>query len=215
VPVVKSRGERLSRRQRGERTRARIVDTALRLFSEQGYEATTMQQIADAAEVAVQTVYLWFRTKPQLLSQVEARVIVGVEPQERWREQPWAKALYEERDPRRLLEIFVEVSTGILERITSFVAAFGPGLPTDPATTAERDRGRDDYFRALIDRLSALRALRSGLTATRALDILRAVHTVDAYRDLTRNRGWTAEEWSAWMLDLLTYQLLGVGSERR
>jgi AcrR family transcriptional regulator len=209
MPPVKDHGERLSRRERAERTRARIIDSALLLFSEQGYEATTMQQVADAAEVAVQTVYLWFRTKAQLLSHVEARVIVGVEPAERGREQAWAKAMLAERDPRRLLETFVEASTGILERITSFVVSFGPGLPTDPATTAERDRGREDYFRTLIDRLDAMGALRSGLTATRALDILRAVHTVEVYRDLTRHRGWTTEEWSAWMLELLTTQLLG------
>jgi hypothetical protein len=52
------------------------------------------------------------------------------------------------------------------------------------------------------------------LTAPRALDVLRAVFTVEAYVDLTQRRGWTIDEWSAWMLELLTHQLLGVEAER-
>lgn len=39
-----------------ERMRARLLATALRLFAEHGYEATTINQIADGADVARQTV---------------------------------------------------------------------------------------------------------------------------------------------------------------
>ena len=39
-----------------ERMRARLLDAALRLFAEQGYEATTIDQIAREADVARQTV---------------------------------------------------------------------------------------------------------------------------------------------------------------
>jgi AcrR family transcriptional regulator len=200
--------ERLSRRERAERTRGRILEAAFRLFSSRGYEATTMQEVADAAEVAVQTVYLNFRTKAHLLAQVENLVILGGEPVERWRDQPWARQFREERDPEHLLDLFVDVSIDITGRIAAFVQAVGGALPNDAATVAERERGQDDFFGMVVDRLDALSALRNGLTATRALDILRALDTVETYVDLVQRRGWTRDEYRAWLRDLLRHQLL-------
>jgi AcrR family transcriptional regulator len=45
------------------RTRAAIQQHALRLFGKQGYDATTVEQIAKAAEVAPGTVFRYFGTK--------------------------------------------------------------------------------------------------------------------------------------------------------
>jgi AcrR family transcriptional regulator len=56
---------RLERKKR--RTRALIRDTALELFAEHGYEATTIKAIADAADVAPRTVTLHFPAKDDLL----------------------------------------------------------------------------------------------------------------------------------------------------
>lgn len=48
-------------------TRDRILRAADRLFAEQGYEATSMEGIAEAADVAVRTIYLHFRSKAAML----------------------------------------------------------------------------------------------------------------------------------------------------
>jgi AcrR family transcriptional regulator len=45
------------------KTRRAIQDHALRLFREQGYEATTVEQIAEAAEVSPSTFFRYFPTK--------------------------------------------------------------------------------------------------------------------------------------------------------
>jgi len=52
---------------RGEQTKHNIVDTALRLFREQGYERTTMRGIADAAGVSVGNAYYYFPSKQHLV----------------------------------------------------------------------------------------------------------------------------------------------------
>ncbi|WP_191302719.1 TetR/AcrR family transcriptional regulator [Lentzea cavernae] len=46
---------------------AEIVDTALALFAEQGYEATTMAQVAKRAGVSQRSVFRYFGTKEDLV----------------------------------------------------------------------------------------------------------------------------------------------------
>jgi len=55
------------RERKKAKTRAAIQEHALRLFSTQGYEATTIEQIADAAEVSPSTVFRYFASKEDLV----------------------------------------------------------------------------------------------------------------------------------------------------
>jgi len=58
----------LSLRERKKaRTKAAIQREALALFHAQGYEATTVEQIAEVAEVAVSTVFRYFPAKEDLV----------------------------------------------------------------------------------------------------------------------------------------------------
>nr|BFE59720.1 TetR/AcrR family transcriptional regulator [Dactylosporangium thailandense] len=56
------------------RTRRLIAETAARLFAERGYEQVTVSEIARAAEVAEQTLYNYFPTKEQLVTDREAEI---------------------------------------------------------------------------------------------------------------------------------------------
>lgn len=53
--------------QKAEETRERIVDAALKLFREQGFDATTMRDVAAAAGVATGAAYYYFRSKEELV----------------------------------------------------------------------------------------------------------------------------------------------------
>ncbi|MEV4889365.1 TetR family transcriptional regulator [Nonomuraea sp. NPDC055795] len=55
------------RERKKARTKALIQKEALRLFREQGYAATTIEQVAEAAEVAPSTVFRYFATKEDLV----------------------------------------------------------------------------------------------------------------------------------------------------
>src|SRR5579864_5829046 len=50
--------------------RQAIIEAALDIFAKQGYEDTTIAQIAAAAGVAVGTVYLYFHNKREIYTQV-------------------------------------------------------------------------------------------------------------------------------------------------
>ncbi|RCV50016.1 TetR/AcrR family transcriptional regulator [Marinitenerispora sediminis] len=57
-----------SRRERKkQQTRQLLMETAIRLFSEQGYEQTTVAQIAAAADVATKTFFNHFQSKDEVL----------------------------------------------------------------------------------------------------------------------------------------------------
>ncbi|MCQ4209946.1 TetR family transcriptional regulator [Streptomyces longispororuber] len=55
------------RERKKEQTRQRIAAAALRLFSERGFEAVTVNEIAEAGEVAKATLFAYFPTKESLV----------------------------------------------------------------------------------------------------------------------------------------------------
>ena len=207
--AVKPQSGRKGRREQAVRTKDRMLDAAHTLFMDQGYDDTTIQQVAAAAGVAVQTVYFTFGNKARLLAEVQDRVILGNAPSERWTEQPWAADLRSETDPMRLLDLFVEVDSQIKRRVSPFIARLGATLSNDITQAAARDARRDVFFGTVIDRLHQLGALRSGLSRDRALDILCVVDSLEAYVELTERRGWSGEEWRAWLGRVLQAELLG------
>lgn len=65
-----------AKKSKGESTRTLILETALRLFRERGFEATTMRLIAEEAGVALGNAYYYFKSKDELVHAFYARTQV-------------------------------------------------------------------------------------------------------------------------------------------
>ena len=63
------------RERKKAKTRAAIREQALRLFREQGYQATTVEQIAGAAEISPATFFRYFPTKEDVVLQDDVDVL--------------------------------------------------------------------------------------------------------------------------------------------
>jgi AcrR family transcriptional regulator len=63
------------RERKKAKTRAAIREHALRLFREQGYDATTVEQIAEAAEVSHTTFFRYFPTKEDVVLQDDMELL--------------------------------------------------------------------------------------------------------------------------------------------
>ncbi|GGO34903.1 TetR family transcriptional regulator [Streptomyces lasiicapitis] len=75
------------------KTRVAIRDATYRLIREQGYEATTVEQIAEAAEVSPSTVFRYFPTKEDIVLTDEYDPLLEVELRARPADEPIVESL--------------------------------------------------------------------------------------------------------------------------
>jgi len=193
---------------RTRETRRKIVVAATDLFVTEGYHATTLEQIATRAGVAVQTVYFHFGNKRSVLKQAVDMAAVGDDEPVAVLDRPWLEEARAEPDPRRVLELWTAYGSGILTRIGPVMKVIRDAAVVDPEMAeqwAANEAETSAAFRALAEQLDAMGALR--LPVQEATDILCALSGVGMYLVLAE-RGWQPEQWERFVVDALTHALL-------
>jgi AcrR family transcriptional regulator len=219
-------GKRDGRRERALATRRRILQAAYSLFRERGYAGTTMVTIARGAGVAVQTLYFTFHTKAAILEETIGAAVAGFDswvpptggiatvdirdPAVLRQYHPWYSEIEATASARRGLEVFVDAAADIMERAAPLTTAMRQAAG-DPEAKAILETGKQRRYEAytLAVRMLAKKrpGLREGLTAKRATDILYTVFSDEVYQML-RDRGWKPREVHAFLVGVLTQQLL-------
>jgi AcrR family transcriptional regulator len=86
-----------TKRQRRGDTRQRIQDVALELFAEQGYEKTSLREIAEHLDVTKAALYYHFKTKEEILVSIFEDLTKPIEDLIEWgRDQPHTLATKQE-----------------------------------------------------------------------------------------------------------------------
>jgi AcrR family transcriptional regulator len=192
------------RAEQARATRRAIVDAAARLFVEQGYGATTIDAIADAAGVSRKTVFTSVGGKVQALKLAVDWAIVGDDEPIPLLERPEIRAQAQEPDARRLLRAFAGVQRRAAARVAplTYVAASAAG--TDPAVRELTEAGKAQRrfgMRVLAGQLAERGALPANLTVDEAADVLSLFNDPLTFHRLVHELGWTPERYEEWLAE--------------
>jgi AcrR family transcriptional regulator len=194
------------RQRQAQATADMIVAAAKSLFLERGYAITTIEAIAERAEVAVSTVYAVFGSKRGILRAIRAP----------WHERSQIRDVTladpGEESAGQRLELLAQATRRQWEYGAEVVAIYNSAAATDAEAAAELRsalEGRRKSFEHFAATLEPY--LRPGLDAMRAAAILRSLCMAEVYLELVGNSGWAADEYEAWLLGVLKRELLGQG----
>jgi AcrR family transcriptional regulator len=200
----------LTRRDRARATRLRITKAAYTLFCDRGYAGTTMSDVADAAGVAVQTVYFTFHTKSELLSRAYDFAVLGDSEPVPPDQTAWYLKMTDEPHLTAALRHAVEGIGAIMKRATPLDTVVRAGAGSDPDIAAVRkfhERWRAQGYRAIVEILTTKSVLRAGVSPERATELMLLYLGMDVYRVLVLDFGWTHQEWIDWTVATIGEQL--------
>lgn len=204
------------RAEKAKQTRRAILEAARELFVERGYGATALQDIADRAGYAVQTIYFTFGNKRTVLKELGDDTVAGDDEPVPTMQRSWFRAAVAADTAGALLDHLVHGAGGILARIAPLAEVMRTAATIDPELSRLWNDDGDPRFavyataaRSLVTKPDA----RPGLTAEEAADVMFALLSPELYLILVRDRGWSAGRWERWARELLTTQLLA--TERR
>ncbi|MEV4556753.1 helix-turn-helix domain-containing protein [Kitasatospora sp. NPDC049285] len=153
-------------------TRARIIDVALELFAEHGYEKTSLREIADRLGVTKAALYYHFKTKDDIVRGIVEKMAAPIDDAIAFGEdKPWSPELRDE-----LLRRFA-VGMGERAPLLRFFHENQPALRESAAGLAFKDRmlrmitllhGPEPTFRDKLRATVALTAVHSAMFLLKA-----------------------------------------------
>lgn len=198
------------RAERSRRTRAKVIEAARELFVAQGYGATSLQEVADRAGVAVQTVYFVFGNKRTLFKDVVDTSIAGDAEPVATLDREWFRDACAAPTAAGQLRAHVRGTSEILARVAPIMPMIEAAGSTDPQIAAQWPDGPDARHtvqHAAAEALVAKPDARPGVSAAMAADLLFGLLSPQLYLLFVQDRGWTPAAWEEWVHTTLSAQL--------
>lgn len=195
----------VTRERQAAETRRRIVHAAHRLLLTHGFAGMTIEAVARRAHVSVPTVYAIFKSKTGILTALLDQSMFGSGYEEVVR---YAQSA---TDPETRLRRAAAVARQIRSaQSAAFDLMRGAGVVAPELAKLEQQRERLRYEReeSVITFLRESGRLRPGLSHQAARDIFWMLSGGDVYRMLVRERGWSPQQYQAWLADTLVKLLL-------
>jgi AcrR family transcriptional regulator len=182
----------------------RIIDEATKLFLDNGFVATSIGQIADAAGVSPQTIYATFGSKAGVLGRAIDIATVG----------DYTDVPIFDRGPTLKTEAdlvaYARFVRAINERVAPLIRVMEQAAATDPSLGELRssliERLRDDCRRWVAE--LGPKALRKGLTEADAADVMAVTGSPYVYTYFTIDAGWSPQQYERWLADAFPQLLL-------
>jgi AcrR family transcriptional regulator len=198
-----------ARRDQARATRSRVLDSAMQLFTDNGYSGTPVAAIASRADVSDRMIYLAFGSKRGILYALLEHM--APVPRETFEADLTAAAA----DPHRQLRLAVGFIIDYYAGAAPFLSILRAAAAAEPDIQGFMDQG-EAFRRAaqepLIRHWSQRGSLAPGRTAAEAADILWMLTSPDVYLKLTSIPGWPPGRCRAWLIGTLDAQLLRSGA---
>ena len=204
-PSSRRKYDNSRRRADAEARQRRIVVAATDLFLEQGFGATSIDQIADAADVSAPTVYAIFGSKAGVLARAIDVAVAGD-----YDDTPVIdRALtFVDKFGNQPLQQSAAVAHFIRtanERVAPLDRVMEQAASTDPAIQEMRTglmaAIRADCTKAVEQ--SWRTALRPGMPESEAADVMAMMLSPFVFSMLTADLGWSPERYQRWIADAL------------
>jgi AcrR family transcriptional regulator len=197
---------RLDRRERmAQQTRGDILRAARRLFAERGYVATSINDIAEEAGVAIQTIYASLGSKGgmllALIDLIDEEARVG----------PLAEDVTSATTPLATLRASVRLTRSFQERCGDIIDALFSAAGAEPEladAVAEGQRRHRQGARITIDRIQDLHGLRKDVAPERAQALLALSTNHEAWRELITGYHLDWDQAEDWLVDALSRAVL-------
>jgi AcrR family transcriptional regulator len=209
-PAPRRKYDNSRRRADAQARQRRIIDAATALLVEQGFAATSIDQIAAAADVSSPTVYATFGSKAGVLARAIDVAVVGD-----YEDIPLVDRLLSvieksgTQTPRQFAAGIQLIRT-INQRVAPLMRVMEQAASADPALQELRTRLigaiRADCT-AVIEKFWRT-ALRPGLSEAQAADAMAMMLSPHVYSMLTVDMGWSPHRYQQWLAHALPRLLL-------
>jgi AcrR family transcriptional regulator len=209
-PAPRRKYDNSRRRADAQARQQRIIDAATALFVEQGFAATSIDQIAAAADVSSPTVYATFGSKAGVLARAIDVAVVGD-----YEEVPLVDRLLSVieksgTDKLRQFAAGAQFIRTLNERVAPLMRVMEQAASADPALQELRSRlvGAIRADCAVAVERFWRAALRPGLSEAQAAEAMAMMVSPHVYSMLTIDMGWSPHRYQRWLADALPRLLL-------
>jgi TetR/AcrR family transcriptional regulator, regulator of autoinduction and epiphytic fitness len=169
--------------------------------------------IAREAGVAVETIYRGFGGKTELFKEVvEAAVAGGASRAEvAVEDRPAIRAIIEEPDPVRQLQLYARTQPGIHRRSGPLLRTLRDAAPTDERLAQlwkEIEHSRLNGLGRLAAMLESRGSLRADIDVDHARDVVWTMCSLSVWDLLVTERGWNEDRYVEWLANTLADALL-------
>ena len=199
------------RQEQARETRMQILEAARKLFIRHGYAGATIEAIAQEAGVAAETVFAIFGNKRTILARLVEVSVGGDDQPVPLLQRSGPQAVLQEHDPARQLTLFAQDITTILARVAPVFEILRMAAKTEADIAELLKKLLQERFKnlaAFVQSVSAHVSLRQGLGQVRAAEIVWTLTSPEVFSLLTRDRGWSQEQYAAWLAESLRLLLM-------
>ena len=200
------------RQAQAEETRRQILTAAHQLFMERGYAGATIEAIATNARVAPETIYAVFKNKKKILvSLINFLSASRGEEKVPLLQRAGPRAVAQERDQRRQLQLFAQVVANNLEgnAIISEIMLVASKTESDIQKIMQQiNKQRRQHMKSAVQQIAPNGPFRENMDEAHATDTVWTLTSPEVFLLLTRDLGWSKEKYAQWLADMLTQVLL-------